>query len=114
MKRLFLAAALAVGVFAIAATPASAAPQVIDANVASAISMTTSPTASISGWNLASTGANTTSGGSIAVNSNQPYTVTVTADKSKMTEYITASSAYVSSSPKSLTTALSVIASRSA
>ena len=114
MKRLIAAAAVAVGIFAIASTPAGAAPQVVDASVTSAISMTTSPSATVSGWALASTGANTTSGGQIGVNSNQPYTVTVTADKTRLTEYVTASSAYVSSSPKALTTALSVIAARSA
>jgi hypothetical protein len=56
-------------------------------------------------------GANTTSGGSLTVNSNQPYTGTVTADKSRMTEY--ASGAYVSSSPKTLATALTVQSARS-
>jgi hypothetical protein len=112
MKRLIAGVVLAVGALAFA-SPAGAAPQTIDANLGSTLSMTTSPTASVSGWNLASTGANTTSGGSIGVNSNQPYTIAVTADKAKLTEYVTGTSSYVASSPKALTTALSVLAVRS-
>lgn len=114
MKRLIAAALLTAGSLAIAAMPAGAAPQVIDANLGSTLSMTTSPTASVSGWALASTGANTASGGQVGIESNQPYTVTVTADKSRMTEYVTASSAYVTSGPRALSNAISVIALRSA
>jgi hypothetical protein len=113
MKRLMAAAAIAIGTFAIA-LPAGASTQTIDATLTSTLSMTSSPTASVSGWVLASTGANTTSGGSIGINSNQPYTVAVTGDKSRLTEYVTGTSSYVASSPKTLTGALSVVAARSA
>src|SRR5258708_2600451 len=108
---------LAIGIVALAvaamAIPASASTQTIDATLGSTLAMTATPSSTVS-WGLASSGANTTSGGSLTVNSNQPYTATVTADKTKMTEWITASSAYVASSPKALTTALSVAGARSA
>lgn len=106
-KRLLVVTGMVAAVIAVA-LPARAADQVVDANLASVLQMTTSPTASVSGWNLAGTGGNTTSGGSIGVNANQPWTISVTADKTKMTEYVTASAAYVSPSPKSLTTGLSI------
>jgi len=110
MKKLIAAGitALLIGAFAI---PASASTQTIDATLGSSLSMTATPTASVS-WSLASSGANTTSGGSMTINSNVAYTVNVTADKSTMTEYT--SGAYVSSSPKTLTTALTVQSVRSA
>ena len=48
----------------------------------------TGPTGTISGWNLASTGANSISGGTLTVSALlSAYTVTVTADKTRMTEY---------------------------
>lgn len=100
--------ALAIMVFAV---PAGAT-QVVDASLTGALSMTTEPSATVSGWSLAATGPNTTSGGSMVINANQPYLVTVTADKSRMTEYVTASSAYDTSDPKALTTAMTVSASR--
>jgi hypothetical protein len=107
---------LAVGIVALAigamALPASASTQTIDATLGSTLAMTATPSSTVS-WSLASTGANTTSGGSLTVNSNAPYTATVTADKTKMTQWITGSSAYASS-PKTLATALSVLGSRSA
>ncbi|MCA1831286.1 MAG: hypothetical protein ABR548_14555 [Actinomycetota bacterium] len=111
MKKLFLAAGIAVASLAMV-VPAHAATQTIDANLSGALSMTTSPTATISSWSLASSGANTTSGGSVVMNANQPYTVGVTADKTRMTEY--ASGAYVSSSPKTLTSPMTITAVRSA
>lgn len=88
---------------------AGAATQTIDATLGSSVSMTTSPTASISGWALSATGANTVSGGSMTIQANTPYTVTVAGDQAKMTEYITGTSSYVTPSPKQLTAALSVI-----
>ena len=110
MKRI-----LAIGIMTLAlgamALPAGASTQTIDATLGSTLSMTATPSSTVS-WSLASTGANTTSGGSMTINSNQPYTGTVTADKTRMTEY--ASGAYVASSPKTLTTALTVQSSRSA
>jgi hypothetical protein len=110
MKRI-----LAIGIMTLAlgamALPAGASTQTIDATLGSTLSMTATPSSSVT-WSLASSGANTTSGGSMTVNSNQPYTGTVTADKTRMTEYH--SGAYVSSSPKTLATALSVLSSRSA
>lgn len=112
MKRYMGMGAIVLAI-AVVAAPAGASTQVIDATLSSSLSMTTEPSATVSGWSLAATGANTTSGGSMVINSNQPYTVTVTADKTRMTEYVTASSAYVSSSPKTLTTAMTVSASRS-
>lgn len=89
--------------------PAGAATQTIDATISSTVSMTTAPTASISGWNLSATGANTTSGGTMQIQSNVAYTVTVVADKAKLTEYITATGAYQTTSPKSLTNPLSIV-----
>lgn len=88
---------------------AGAATQTIDATLGSSVSMTTSPTASISGWALSAAGANTTSGGSMTIQANAPYTVTVVADQAKMTEYVTGTSSYVTPSPKQLTAALSVV-----
>jgi hypothetical protein len=111
MKRLIIGTAIVATVFA-ATIPARAAPQIVDASIGSSLSMTTSPNSSVSGWVLASTGANTASGGSMGINSNQPYTVAVTGDKATMTEYVTASSSYVSSSPKALGQPISVIAVR--
>jgi hypothetical protein len=111
MKRLVGVGAIALAVM-IVAVPAGASTQVVDATLTGALSMTTEPSATVSGWSLAATGANTISGGSMAINANQPYTVTVTADKTHMTEYVTSTSSYVSSSPKTLTTAMTVSASR--
>jgi len=66
--------------------------------------------ASISGWSLSSTGTNTISGGTMTVSSLlSSYTVTVQADKAKMSEY--ASGAYVGGG-KTLSAALHVITSR--
>ena len=66
------------------------------------------PTATISSWNLASTGANSISGGTLTVSALfSAYTVTVTADKTRMTEY--SGSAYVSGG-KTLTAPLNVAA----
>jgi hypothetical protein len=110
MKKLVAAAVIALTIGAIA-IPASASTQTIDATLTNTIAMTASPSSTVS-WTLASSGANTTSGGSMTINSNGPYTVAVTADKSKMTEY--ASGNYVASSPKTLTTALTVQSVRSA
>lgn len=73
------------------------------------ISVTTAPNSAISGWALASTGTNTVSGGSIAVASTGPYTVAVTADVTRMSEWN--GTAYVTGGAK-LTTALSVIPTR--
>jgi hypothetical protein len=108
-----LAAALAAGTLmvVVAAGSASAAGQIIDATLGSSVSMTTSPSATVSGWILAPSGANTTSGGSMTISSNAPYTATVTADKAGLSEYV--SGAYVSSG-KQLTSPLSVVPTRSA
>lgn len=111
MKKLSLMALTLASLLA-AAAPAQANTQVIDATITSTLSMDTKPTAAISGWSLASTGANTTSGGSIGINANQAYTVTVTADKTRMTEYVTATSSYVATTPKSLASPLSVVTAR--
>jgi len=111
MKKLLAPAALAL-MLAILAGPAGASTQTIDATLSNTVSMTTTPDSAVSGWSLASTGSNQTSGGTMTVNANSAYTVTVTADKSAMTEYITASSAYETTSPKTLSTALSVIGAR--
>jgi len=110
MKKLLGASVIALLIGAVA-IPAGASTQTIDATLGSTLAMTATPSSSVS-WTLASSGANTTSGGSMTLNSNQPYIVSVTADKSKMTEY--ASGAYVASSPKTLTTALTVQSVRSA
>ena len=66
--------------------------------------------ATISGWSLNSTGSNTISGGTLTISSLlSSYTVTVQADKSKMSEYN--SGAYVGGG-KTLSAALHVITSR--
>lgn len=106
MRKLIAAAVMVVSLAL--AVPAGAETQTIDASLSGALSMTTAPNSTVSGWTLASTGANTTSGGSMIVNANQPYTVNVTADKSRLTEYVTSTSSYVGTSPKALTTALTV------
>jgi hypothetical protein len=113
MKRFLLGSAIAIGSMMVA-LPAVAAPQTVDATIGSTLSMTSSPTASVSGWALAATGANSTSGGSVATNTNQPYILSVTGDKATMTEYVTGTSSYVASSPKSLTSPITVSATRSA
>ena len=105
VKKLFVSALVALASLAFV-VPAHASTQTIDASLSSALSMTTAPTATIPSWTLASSGANTTSGGSLAMNANEPYTVSVTADKTRMTEYT--GSAYVASSPKTLTSPLVV------
>lgn len=72
-----------------------------------AVSMS-GPTGTVSGWNLSSSGANTISGGTLTVSALlSSYTVTVTADKTRMSEY--ASGAYVVNG-KTLSSALSVTA----
>jgi hypothetical protein len=111
VKKLFVAAVVVLGSLALV-VPAHASTQTIDASLSSALSMTTSPTATISSWTLASSGANTTSGGSMALSSNQPYTVSVSADKTRLTEYVTATSSYVASSPKALTSPLVITPTR--
>ena len=92
---------------------AAASTQTIDASLSDTVSMTTTPTSTISSWTLASTGANSTSGGQLTVSSNSAYTVAVTADKTRMTEYVTATSSYVAGSPKTLSSPLTVTATRS-
>lgn len=69
------------------------------------VTMTSDPSPSVSGWTLASTGANTTSGGSMTISSTAPYTVTLTADRNFLSEWDGA--AYVSGG-KALTTPLTV------
>jgi hypothetical protein len=110
MKKI-LAPSILLSMVALLAIPASADDQVIDATLSNTVSMTASPTSSVSGWSLASTGANTTSGGSMTINSNSAYTVTVSGDKTRMSEYETATTSYVTSG-RTLTNALSVTASR--
>jgi hypothetical protein len=109
MKKFFAVAIVAVAVLGIA-LPAGAATQTVTANIAGSLSMGTSPSSTVADWALAATGANTTSGGSIGVTSNGPYTVSVTADKTRMTQYDTTAGTYVASSPKTLTAPLNVIA----
>jgi hypothetical protein len=70
------------------------------------VSMTVSPTPSVS-WSLASTGSNTTSGGTLRVAATESYLVTVSADRTKLTEYITGTG--YASSPKALAASLSVL-----
>jgi hypothetical protein len=112
MKKI-LAAGIVVLALGAMALPASASTQTIDATLGSTLAMTATPSSTVA-WGLASTGANTTSGGSLTVNSNAPYTATVTADKTKMTEWVTGTPGAYASSPKTLATALSVAGSRSA
>jgi len=71
----------------------------------------TGPTgATVSGWSLSSSGTNTISGGSMTVSSLlSSYTVTVQADKAKMSEY--SSGAYVGGG-KTLSASLHVITAR--
>lgn len=110
MTKVFAAAAVVL-VTALVAGPVGAATQTVDATLGNTVSMDTSPTAEISGWTLASTGSNTTSGGSMAISANSPYTVTVTGDKSLLSEYDTVAEDYVVDG-KTLSSALSVISSR--
>jgi hypothetical protein len=107
-----LGAAVAMTALALVVLPATAdttSTQVIDASIGTSISMTTTPSATIGGWTLAASGANTTAGGTMAVQANTPYKVTVKSDKATMTEFVTGSSAYETASPKSLTTPISVV-----
>ena len=101
-----LVAALSVALIAV---PAGAADQVITANIGSSLTLDTAPTATVSDWALAASGANTTSGGSIGISANDAYTVAVSADKPVLSEYDTTSGAYVVGG-KTLATPLSVLA----
>ncbi|MGZ4214003.1 MAG: hypothetical protein ACXVQV_12300 [Actinomycetota bacterium] len=75
-----------------------------------AVSMS-GPTGTVSGWTLASTGTNTISGGTLTVSALlSPYTVTVTADKTRMSEY--SGGGYVSNG-KTLSDPLNVTATLS-
>src|SRR5260221_1843553 len=66
------------------------------------------PTATVSSWNLSSTGSNSISGGTLSVSALfSAYTVAVTADKTRMTEY--SGGSYVAGG-KSLTAPLNVTA----
>lgn len=72
------------------ALPASAdtAQQIVIASLGATVSISTAPTASVDFGALAPVGPNTTSGGSIGVTSNVPYTLTVQSNKAKMTKYV--------------------------
>jgi len=59
------------------------------------VSMTTTPTATISDWVLQPTGANQRSGGTVTINATEPYEVTMTADKTRLSEWDTGTSSYV-------------------
>jgi hypothetical protein len=75
-----------------------------------AVSMVGPTTGTVSGWSLASTGSNSLSGGTLTISALlSSYTVTVQADKSKMSEYN--SGAYVSGG-KTLAASLHVISAR--
>lgn len=103
-----IVAGLIVGV-ATVAVPGFAADQTLDATLASTVSMTGNPTAAVSDWTLASSGSNTTSGGNMTVNANSVYVVSVTADKTRLSEWDT--DAYVTDGA-ALGAALNVIAAR--
>lgn len=75
-------AALAVTV-AVLAAPAGAETTVVTASLGSSVSISTPPSAAVNMGAL-SLGANTASGGSIAVSANTAYTVTVAADNATM------------------------------
>ncbi|MFN2641047.1 MAG: hypothetical protein ABR548_04015 [Actinomycetota bacterium] len=99
-RAVLAAAAIAAGLlFAAPAPPAYAL---------GSVSMTTARSATISGWTLVPSGANTRAAGSIGITATGPYLVTVSADRSRMTEYVTASAAYATT-PKTLGAALSVL-----
>ncbi|HEX2240742.1 MAG TPA: hypothetical protein VHJ82_06340 [Actinomycetota bacterium] len=85
MRKVSLVALIGVA-FAALFSPAKAATQVIDATLAPGVSMTAVPTPNIS-WALAMSGANTTSGGSMTVSANTPYTVTMSAEKDFLTQH---------------------------
>ena len=110
MKKLLTVAAIAAALTA-AAVPAGAADQIVTASVDSVISMSTPPSATVSFGTL-TTGAHTASGGSVGISANVPYLVTVSADKTAMSEYDTVGTAYVASG-KTLASPLSIIPVRS-
>lgn len=74
------------------------------------ISMTVNPTTSIS-WNLAAEGANSRSGGSMTISATLPYRVTLTADKTRLSEYNPSTPGYVTGG-KTLAAPLNVTAAR--
>lgn len=98
--RAAVVASLAGAVLALCAAPAFAV---------GSVTMTSAPTSSITGWSLASTGANSRSGGSMTLSATAPWLVTVSADKSTMSEWN--GSAYVSNG-KALGSALTVSSAR--
>jgi hypothetical protein len=100
--------ALALAGFAAAtALPASAdtAQQIVVAQLLGTVSISTAPTATVDFGSLAPVGPNTTSGGSIGVTSNVPYTLMVQSNKAKMTKYV----AGVYTDAVTLTAALAVV-----
>ena len=82
--------------------------QTIDATLGSSVALTAAPS-DVSGWALAASGANTTSGGSLTVSANTAYTVSVVAEKATLTEWN--GTGYVSNG-KSLTSPMTVSATR--
>lgn len=85
LRKASLAALIAVACGALI-SPASGATQIIDATLAPGVAMTGIPTPNIS-WALAMAGPNTTSGGSMTVSANTPYTVTMGAEKNFLTQW---------------------------
>ncbi len=107
MKKVLVTMATA-GLLAAIALPAGAEEQVVDATLESSVSMTTSPTATVSGWALSPSATNTASGGTMTISANSSYSVTVTPDVNAMSEHD--GTGYVTSG-KTLSAALNIIAS---
>lgn len=76
-----------------------------------AVTMTTEPSAVVSGWTLAPSGANSTGGGTMTIDATGPYSVTIVSDVNRMSEHDGTS--YVASG-RALGSALTVAASRTA
>lgn len=112
-----IAAVTAAGAIAAASTaglaPAAHAAQNVDATLGSSVTLDATGATNVSGWTLATSGANTASGGTLGVTSNSPYTLSVTFDKTRMTEWDTTlgTPAYVASG-KALTSPLTVTPTR--
>lgn len=86
-RRFFKVLAVLASLFTFAAAPAFGETQVVDATLPLAISMTGDPTALSNGWVLETSGPSNHSGGSMTIQANVPYSVTLVSDKATLSEW---------------------------
>lgn len=86
-KLVVVGAALAVAGSVVPAAYSQTAPQQVDAQIASVLSLATSPTSAVNFGALSLTNPNTASGGSVGVTYNVPYSVKLTTNHANMTKW---------------------------